>query len=212
MRSSPRRALRLLIVTVVGLAGVAVPLSATLAANSATVYYATGWTGANIHFQPTGGTWTPVPGVAMDETACAGWKKKTVDLGTATGLKAAFNNGSGTWDNNGGRDYTVGTGTVKVSGGQVTAGNPCPGGGPTDPPGKQAVVYFHKKTKGWNAANIHYQPTGGPWTPVPGVAMDETACADWAKKTVDLGTATGLKAAFNNGSGTWDNNNGADYA
>ncbi|MEV4249306.1 carbohydrate binding domain-containing protein [Streptosporangium canum] len=212
MRSSPQRALRLLTVAVVGLAGVAVPLSAALAANSVTVYYATGWTGANIHYQPTGGTWTPVPGVAMDETACAGWKKKTVDLGTATGLKAAFNNGAGTWDNNGGRDYTVGTGTVKVSGGQVTAGNPCPGGGPTDPPGKQAVVYFHKKTKGWNAANIHYQPTGGTWTPVPGVAMDETACADWAKKTVDLGTATGIKAAFNNGSGTWDNNGGADYA
>ncbi|WP_081937372.1 carbohydrate binding domain-containing protein [Streptosporangium roseum] len=30
-----------------------------------TVYYATAWTGANIHYQPTGGTWTPVPGVAL---------------------------------------------------------------------------------------------------------------------------------------------------
>ncbi|MER6173777.1 carbohydrate binding domain-containing protein [Streptosporangium sp. NPDC001681] len=208
MRSSPKRALRLLTVAAFGLTSAVVPLSAALAANSVTVYYATGWTTANIHYQPTGGAWTAVPGVAMNETACAGWKKKTVDLGSATGLKAAFNNGSGTWDNNNGADYTIGTGTVKVSGGQVTSGDPCSGG---EPPGNQAVVYFYKKTKGWTTANIHYQPTGGAWTAVPGVPMNETACTDWAKKTVSLGSATGLKAAFNNGSGTWDNNNGADY-
>ncbi|MEV4185326.1 carbohydrate binding domain-containing protein [Streptosporangium canum] len=127
MRSSLRRALRLLTVTVLGLAGVAVPLSAALAANSVTVYYATTWTGANLHYQPTGGTWTPVPGVTMDETACAGWKKKTLDLGTATGLKAAFNNGSGAWDNNNGADYAIGTGLTTVKDGVVRANatEPC---------------------------------------------------------------------------------------
>ena len=31
------------------------------------------------------------------------------------------------------------------------------------------------------------------------------------KITIDLGTATTLTACFNNGSGTWDSKNGANY-
>ncbi|MFI6888324.1 alpha-amylase family glycosyl hydrolase [Streptosporangium canum] len=167
MRSSPRRALRLLIVTVVGLAGVAVPLSAALAANSATVYYATGWTGANIHYQPTGGTWTPVPGVAMDETACAGWKKKTIDLGTATGLKAAFNNGSGTWDNNNGADYAIGTGLTTVKNGVVRAdaAEPCTPEppdttAPSVPTGLTATAEGTTVKLSWNEAGDNIAVTG----------------------------------------------------
>lgn len=48
------------------------------------------------------------------ESACTDWVKKTVDLGSATGLQATFNNGSGTWDNNGGNNYALGTGTITV--------------------------------------------------------------------------------------------------
>ncbi|MFI7135087.1 carbohydrate binding domain-containing protein [Nonomuraea sp. NPDC050153] len=183
------------------------PPATALAANSVTVYYATTWTTANIHYAPTGGTWTTVPGFTMDETACTGWKKKTIDLGTATGLKAAFNNGSGTWDNNSGNDYTIGTGIVRVSGGQVSSGDPC---APAEP-GNKATVFYYTKTRAWTNAYIHYQPAGGAWTTAPGLRMDEAACADWAKETVDIGTAAQLKAAFNNGSGTWDNNGGSDY-
>ncbi|GIH62910.1 carbohydrate binding domain-containing protein [Microbispora siamensis] len=184
--------------------------------NSATVYYFTSWNPANIHYG-INGTWTTVPGVAMD-TACTGWKKKTVDLGTATTFQVTFNNGSGTWDNNQGRNYTIGTGTSTVKNGVVTADatDPCvtatPSPSPSPSGGGKATVFYYKKTRGWSSVRIHYQPTGGSWTTVPGVVMDEETCADWAKKTIDLGSAAGLKAAFNNGSGTWDNNNGADYA
>ncbi|PZD93657.1 alpha-amylase [Paenibacillus sambharensis] len=76
--------------------------------------------------------------------------------------------------------------------------------------GKTAVVYYNTKSRGWSTVNIHYQPEGAEWTAVPGVKMDEAACADWKKKTIDLGSSTGMKAAFNNGS-SWDNNGGADY-
>ncbi|MWC27157.1 carbohydrate binding domain-containing protein [Paenibacillus sp. MMS18-CY102] len=76
--------------------------------------------------------------------------------------------------------------------------------------GNTASVYYYKKTKGWSSVNIHYMPTGGTWTTVPGVAMNEVACTDWTLRTVNLGSATGMKAAFNNGS-TWDNNGGSDY-
>ncbi|MCC5581818.1 fibronectin type III domain-containing protein [Microtetraspora sp. AC03309] len=216
-----RRRIGLLLLTVAAALLSLIPFTPASAAATATVYYKTSWNPANIHYG-INGTWTAVPGVAMD-TACAGWKKKTVDLGTATTFQVTFNNASGTWDNNNGRDYTIGTGVTTVQDGVVTGNavapcgtaSPSPSASPSASPsptgGTTATVFYYRKTKGWSTVNIHYQPAGGSWTSVPGVVMGEETCADWAKKTIDLGSATGLKAAFNNGSGTWDNNNGADY-
>ncbi|GGY97809.1 carbohydrate binding domain-containing protein [Streptomyces poonensis] len=186
------------------------PAAAT--AGSATVFYYTktkNWTNHYLHYAPDGGTWTTVPGTRM-EVACTDWVKQTVDLGSATGLQATFNNGSGTWDNNGGKNYALGTGSITVKDGVVAHSDPCAGTG-TDPgTSGSATVYYSTQTLGWTTANLHYQPAGGSWTTVPGVGM-EAACTGWWKKTVDLGSAASLKAAFNNGNGTWDNNNGSDY-
>lgn len=378
-------------------AGNTSPLSAslavtTMAGNVAKVYYKVpaGWTTVNIHYAPTGGTWTTVPGVPMT-AGCTGWDVYTVNLGAATGLAAVFNNGSGTWDNNGGKNYALGTGISDVENGGVNAGvNPCnadttppsmPAGvtasaidsntvsvawtastdnvgvlgyyvyrngvqvgavttgtgftdntaapsttysytvkaydgaanvsaastaagvttpakvdtqAPTVPTalvasgitasaatvswtastdnvgvssylvyrnatlvgttsalsyndsglsasttysytvkaqdaagnisaastalnvtttavgGNSATVYY-KNTSNWSAVNIHYAPNGGNWTVVPGVAM-VPACTGWWSKAIPLNAATGLQAVFNNGSGTWDNNGGANYA
>jgi chitodextrinase len=99
----------------------------TAAGNVATVYYRlpSGWNSANIHYSPTGGTWTTVPGVAM-AAACTGWMSYTANLSNATGMQAVFNNGAGTWDNNGGKNYTLGTGLSRVENGVVSTGaNPC---------------------------------------------------------------------------------------
>jgi hypothetical protein len=67
------------------------------AAGATTVFYRlpSGWPVANVHYQPRNGPWTAVPGERM-EAACAGWVRRTVSLGDATGLVAVFNNGSGT--------------------------------------------------------------------------------------------------------------------
>ncbi|OKJ63778.1 alpha-amylase [Streptomyces sp. CB02009] len=191
------------------------PVAAT-AENTATVFYWTktrNWAQYKLHWAPDGGSWTTVPGVAM-EAACTDWVKKTVSLGTATGLQATFTNGTGTWDNNGGRNYALGTGSLTVKDGVIAHSDPCAGTGPeptpTPTPGAKATVYFSTEALGWSTANIHYQPAGGAWTAVPGVGM-QSACAGWWKREVDLGTAASLKAAFNNGNGTWDNNGGADY-
>lgn len=187
--------------------------AATDAGNTATVFYSTastGWAAYNLHWAPDGGTWTAVPGVAM-ESACAGWVKKTVDLGSATGWQATFNNGQGTWDNNGGKNYALGTGTITVKDGAIAHSDPCAGGTTDPPPGTSATVFYSTATVGWTTVNLHYAPDGKAWTAVPGVGM-EPACTGWVKKTVDLGGASGLAATFNNGNGTWDNNNGANYA
>ncbi|GHF52416.1 carbohydrate binding domain-containing protein [Streptomyces griseosporeus] len=185
------------------------PAAAT-ATNTATIYYSTktrAWSATYLHYAPDGGSWTTVPGTRM-QPACTDWVKLTVDLGQATGLQATFNNGTGTWDNNGGRNYALGTGDITVADGVVAHSDPCadPGSGT----GKTATVYYSTQSLGWTTVNLHYQPAGGTWTTVPGLGM-ESACTGWWKRTVDLGSATSLKAAFNNGNGTWDNNNGADY-
>ncbi|CCK25026.1 secreted alpha-amylase [Streptomyces davaonensis JCM 4913] len=180
------------------------------AANTATVFYYTktrNWSQYNLHYAPDGGSWTTVPGVAM-EAACTDWVKKTVDLGSASGLQATFNNGSGTWDNNGGVNYALGTGNITVKDGVVAHSDPCADTG--TPSDNTATVYYSTEALGWSTANIHYQPAGGSWTTVPGIGM-QAACPGWWKQTLALGSATSLKAAFNNGNGTWDNNNGADY-
>ncbi|WP_460072604.1 carbohydrate binding domain-containing protein [Streptomyces sp. YKOK-I1] len=184
--------------------------TAAAASNTATVFYYTktkNWASTYLHYAPDGGSWTTVPGVQM-EAACTDWVKKTVDLGSATALQATFNNGSGTWDNNGGSNYALGTGTLTVKDGVIAHSDPCAGSGGGS--GNQATVYYSTATSGWTTANIHYAPAGGTWTTVPGLGM-EAACTGWWKKTLDLGTATSLKAAFNNGNGVWDNNNSADY-
>ncbi|MFI2735186.1 carbohydrate binding domain-containing protein [Streptomyces sp. NPDC018711] len=185
------------------------PVAAS-AENTATVFYWTktkNWAAYNLHYAPDGGAWTTVPGVTM-EPACTDWVKKTVSLGTAAGLQATFNNGSGTWDNNGGRNYALGTGSITVKDGVVAHSDPC---GDTAPaPAAKATVYYSTEALGWSMANIHYQPAGGAWTAVPGVGM-QAACAGWWKREIDLGSAASLKAAFNNGNGTWDNNGGSDY-
>ncbi|MFD3924929.1 carbohydrate binding domain-containing protein [Streptomyces sp. NPDC058614] len=184
--------------------------TAAEATNTATVFYYTktkNWPATYLHYAPDGGSWTTVPGVQM-EAACTDWVKETVDLGSAAGLQATFNNGSGTWDNNGGANYALGTGDITVKDGVIAHSDPCAGTEPVE--GNEATVYYSTATSGWTTANIHYAPTGGSWTTVPGVGM-ETACTGWWKKTLDIGTATSLKAAFNDGNGVWDNNNSADY-
>ncbi|RUL94158.1 carbohydrate binding domain-containing protein [Verrucosispora sp. FIM060022] len=194
------------------------PVTPAAAANTITVYYQppAAWGGSvNVHYGVDGAAWTPVPGVAM-EPACTGWRRKSIDLGAATGLQVVFTNGTGTWDNNNGANYRLGTGSATVSGGRIGSGDPCAASSPSPTPsgtpgGATAEVYYRLTTRGWSAANIHYRPTGGAWTTVPGTAM-EVACAGWARKVLDLGSAGGLTAAFNNGAGQWDNNNGADYA
>ncbi|MEU6981300.1 MULTISPECIES: carbohydrate binding domain-containing protein [unclassified Streptomyces] len=185
------------------------PAAETATANTATVFYYTktrNWSRYDLHYAPDGGSWTTVPGVAM-EAACTDWVKKTVDLGSAAGLQATFNDGNGTWDNNNGANYALGTGNITVKDGVVAHSDPCAG---TTPSPASATVYYSSEALGWSTANLHYAPAGGSWTPVPGIGM-RAACPGWWKQTVDLGTAASLKAAFNNGNGVWDNNNGADY-
>ncbi|MEV8511849.1 carbohydrate binding domain-containing protein [Dactylosporangium sp. NPDC051484] len=206
---------RQILILVLSLLAALLPARALAATgNTLTVFYRppSGWSTVNIHWAPNGGAWTNVPGVAMSAASCAGWYTKTLDLGSANGAQLTFNNGSGVWDNHSGANYSVGTGIVAVSNGSMSSTDPCGGTPPSSPPtGNTATVFYATTGTNWTTVNIHYAPDGEAWTAVPGVPMNETACAGWVKRTVQLGAATAMQAVFNNGSGVWDNNRGANY-
>ncbi|WP_342552695.1 carbohydrate binding domain-containing protein [Paenibacillus sp. FSL R7-0652] len=262
--------------------------------NVVTIYYKQGYTNPYIHYRPTGGTWTTAPGVKMPAAEVAGYTKMTVNVGTAAGLEAVFNNGSGTWDNNGGKNYQFPLGVSTFNGGVITQGAPQAdttppsvpanltvtskasdrvalawnpstdntsvtgyevfrdgvkiGISPTpaytdtglkaaasymyhviaydaaqnksaastelrvttdEAPKSSSVTVYYKQ--GYTQPNIHYRPVGGIWTIPPGVPIPPSELPGYHKITVDVGTAAGLEAVFNNGSGIWDNNGGRNY-
>jgi chitodextrinase len=125
----------------------------TSAGNSVTVYYKKGFATPYIHYRPAGGTWTTVPGVAMPNAEVAGYAKSTINLGSATQLECVFNNGSGTWDNNGGLNYFIPAGTHTFNAGTITAG--APSGDVSSPPAPTGLAVSSKTATSvsltWNA-------------------------------------------------------------
>ncbi|KUP26002.1 carbohydrate binding domain-containing protein [Paenibacillus sp. DMB5] len=233
----------------------AAALITTPAGNSVTIYYKQGYTTPYIHYRPAGGTWTTAPGVAIPAAEVSGYNKITINIGSATQLEACFNNGSGTWDSNGGSNYLFGTGTwTYTPTGSIQAGGPAgptatptvaptatptptvaptatptptiaptatptptvtptptPTVIPTATPGGNSVTIYYKNTTFTNSY-IHYSVDGsGVWTTSPGQQLQSSAYSGYKTATIQLGTAAGLTAAFNNGSGTWDNNGGGNY-
>lgn len=79
----------------------------------------------------------------------------------------------------------------------------------TQPAANELTVYY----KGYACPNIHYQIGAGAWTDVPGVKMTPTNEVNGYthKYTIDLGDAEYANVCFNDGSGSWDNNNGQNY-
>jgi hypothetical protein len=71
------------------------------------------------------------------------------------------------------------------------------------------TIYY----KGYTTPYIHYKVGNGSWTQVPGVAMIATTekVGYTHKITIDLGEADTVTVCFNNGSGSWDSKNGANY-
>ena len=70
------------------------------------IYYKRGFSTPYIHFKPSSGTWTTAPGYAMtNNPSFTNVSQYTIDITGSTDATLVFNNGSGTWDNNGGYNY-----------------------------------------------------------------------------------------------------------
>lgn len=170
----------------------------------AKIYYKTNNATEYMHYKAGTGGWTALPGKKMSDSDVSGYKVLEINLTSANDIiTACFNDGNGTWDNNGEKNYTLsdGAATYTIANGIVTLG------APSNETNNTITIYY--KTS-WNPAYIHYQKGTGEWTAVPGVAMTKSSYSGYYVATIDLGGATTLTACFNNGS-SWDNNNTNNY-
>jgi uncharacterized repeat protein (TIGR03806 family) len=125
----------------------------------------------------------------------------------ATVLNMVFNHQAETWDNNGGQDWNINTVADGGAGGSVVATEPAP------PVRGQTVTITYDATgrvlAGAQNVNIHRGING--WTGITTQAM--TSLGDNRHRITFTvpGNATVLDFAFNNGTGTWDNNGGQDW-
>ncbi len=80
---------------------------------------------------------------------------------------------------------------------------------PTTYAADNSVTVYYKK--GFASPYIHYRQADGNWTTAPGAKMADAEVSGYAKATINIGSMNQLEAVFNNGSGTWDNNNAQNY-
>ncbi|WP_168736009.1 M6 family metalloprotease domain-containing protein [Cohnella fermenti] len=186
------------------------PLSVTSAeTNKIVLYYKTNNATPYVRYtiSPYGTTevWQDL---ALAPSEIPGYSKAIIDTGAdRINGKGAFHDGNGTWDNNSGYNYTLYSGVTTIANGVITEDFPA---AIPNPAGNNAIIYY--KNGSFAASYIHYKLDGSSsWTTVPGTAMSSSAYAGYSVATIPLGAATGLTAAFNNGSGSWDNNGGSDY-
>jgi hypothetical protein len=100
---------------------------------SATIYYRPpDWSNVCLHYRVDEGSWTTVPGVTMQPVG-SGWLAHTLDMDGGESVEFAPNDCAGRWDNNGGRNYQVGSGTWSLASGVITEGGPPDTGAPIEP-------------------------------------------------------------------------------
>ncbi|MFC5700259.1 carbohydrate binding domain-containing protein [Cohnella faecalis] len=132
--------------------------------NTATIYYKRGYATPYIHYQPDSGSWTTAPGVAMTSSEFAGYSKITIQLGSASALSVAFNDGNGNWDNNGGSNYHFYAGTSTFVNGTITGGLPQADSltivvtAPSNTP-SNADLYLASSLNGWSTNDSAYKLT-----------------------------------------------------
>jgi len=165
-------------------------------AQAATVY-------AFYHFSTNSGDWTSN---AMTRTS-----SNTFDVTFTTNeipdnapqLEIAFSDGAGTWESNGGANWSVAirdcdapffTNGVSLS--------------PSVPAAGESVTVSYDPTErtlaGAGAINIHHGYNGDNWTVAPGVAMTKPETY-WTYTYTIPEAASNIVMVFNDGS-TWDNN------
>lgn len=76
-----------------------------------------------------------------------------------------------------------------------------------------ATIYYNAATFGFDDVYINYKIGDGAWTSTPGVKMEKTDELEGYthKIVIPIGEETKLTCCFNNGKGTWDNNDSKDY-
>ncbi|HEX4725297.1 MAG TPA: glycoside hydrolase family 15 protein [Pseudonocardiaceae bacterium] len=151
-------------------------------------------TSIDLHWGHDG--WQNVTDTAMAKQSDGSWTA-TVTVPAGTGLNTAFQNQSGTWDNNGGADYNLAAINATVS----SSVNPLTTGSTT-------IRYAGSLAGSATSLTLHWGHDN--WQGLTDTAMTKQADGSW-KATITVPAGSVLNLDVFNQSNTWDNNNGANY-
>jgi hypothetical protein len=204
-----------------------------------TIFYKSEWKDAYIHYCTESEGWTTAPGVKMSDTNNDEYKAFSLDLKNDKYIKFCFNDGGSNWNNNNKCDYTLSQGTYYIIGTKIYEGVPegveyhiyddikTEAPSPTEEPvvteepaitleptanpeDNENLVKIYYYTS-WNPGYIHYKLGDDSWTEAPGVQMTRYN-SKYSYYELDLGDNDSLTFCFNNGNGSWDSKNGANYS
>lgn len=137
-----------------------------------------------------------------------GFWQTTISVPTdATQLNFAFNNGSGSWDNNGGGNWNV----------SINAANPSPAlatpvmSFPYVPVQAQQVKITYNGSLASSATSMTMHWGYNNWLSPTDVTMSKQSDGSWLGSAYLPQSANQLNLAFHNQSNSWDNNGGNNY-
>ena len=160
----------------------------------------------HIHYSMDGSRWTTLPGIPMVPSTVTGYHTTLIPLGSFTSInQAAFTDGNGNWQNNGGRnfplprDYSVyyPVSSTLVSGSpREVVGRKINHSQMVRGETKMATVYYHSgAVNGIDEPYIHYE-LNGVWTKAPGEKMYPSELKGYHKFTVPLTNLDSFRAVF----------------
>lgn len=111
-------------------------------------------------------------------------------------------------------EYSPYTTTIQVNAKNITTGETASKNinYVVNPEQRGITVYY--KNQNWSTAYIHYKTENGQWTSVPGVPMKTSDLNGYTWKyeiPVYTDNSNNATVCFNNGNGSWDSKNGANY-
>ncbi|HZU68684.1 MAG TPA: glycoside hydrolase family 15 protein [Ktedonobacteraceae bacterium] len=137
-----------------------------------------------------------------------GFWQTTISVPTdATQINFAFDNGSGSWDNNGGGNWNVSIGSAGPSPALATPVMSFPY---VPVQGQQVKIIYNGSLAGSaTSMTMHWGYNG--WNSPTDVAMTKQNDGSWLGVAFLPQAANQLNMAFYNQSGVWDNNGGSNY-
>ena len=156
-----------------------------------------------LHWGENGWLNVPATDPTMVKRADGFWQTTISVPNDATQINMAFNNGAGTWDNNGGSNYNI-----------TIAGNTCATGvvaATGCPVHSQATTITYSGTLASAATSITMHWGYNGWNGVTDTPLVKQPNGSWQATITMPSNATSLNMAFYNQSGTWDSNGGSNY-
>jgi hypothetical protein len=165
--------------------------------------------GSNVYLRWGENNWQNV--VAVDKPMVKradGFWQTTISVPTdATQINFAFNNGSGSWDNNGGGNWNVSIATANPSPALATPVMSFPY---VPVQGQQVkIVYNGTLAAGATSMTMHWGYNN--WNGTTNVTMTKQGDGSWIGSASLPQAANQLNIVFFNQNNTWDNNGGSNY-